>query len=106
MLNVDIATSKDDVSDELLRQNIPEEIAYACRYWYRHGTWWSDQVLWTTMLDFLRRHLLHWFECLNWLTSTGMRPKSVDDWLFDMGRVCRKPKMSLIDLPTNEKHSE
>ncbi|EGX44903.1 hypothetical protein AOL_s00173g4 [Orbilia oligospora ATCC 24927] len=61
-------TFRSDISNELIEQDLPPELQYACRYWGYHlkrsGNYISDHDQ-THM--FLEQHLLHWLEATSLL---------------------------------------
>ena len=64
--------SVSDVEVSTIQQAIPHEVEYACTYWVQHvlnsGVELRDDH-W--MNDFLRKHILHWFEALSWIGRLG-----------------------------------
>jgi hypothetical protein len=60
--------SVSDVEKSTIRQAIPPEVEYACMYWIQHILNSEIEIHddhWIN--EFLRRHILHWFEALSWI---------------------------------------
>ncbi|KAB8210423.1 WD40-repeat-containing domain protein [Aspergillus parasiticus] len=63
---------RDEISDQTIRDHIPAELHYSCRYWIHHlerGSYGvTDQDYIHT---FLKTHLLHWLEAMSILGLTS-----------------------------------
>jgi len=57
-----------DIENEKIQRSLPPELQYACLYWTQHlqqsGQKLSDDG---EIHNFLKKHLLHWFEALAWM---------------------------------------
>jgi hypothetical protein len=64
-----------DIDDQAIRQHLPLELQYSCRYWIHHLK--GSQALSSKKEDvqlFLRKHFLHWLEVMSLL---GLIPEVV-----------------------------
>jgi hypothetical protein len=61
-----------DLESGRVEQFLPPEVQYACLYWVQHlqrsGAHLYDN---NQVHQFLREHLLHWFEALGWMQKTS-----------------------------------
>lgn len=55
-----------DVIPDKLRQRIPPEAQYACRYWIEHNEK-SGAPFNSEVFTFLQTHFLHWLEAMTWM---------------------------------------
>ncbi|KAF2153817.1 WD40 repeat-like protein [Myriangium duriaei CBS 260.36] len=66
----DPGTRRDEVSKTLITSCIPADVTYACQYWVQYlvrGQAANMLFDGGDVHEFLKRHLLHWIEVLNWL---------------------------------------
>jgi type II secretory pathway predicted ATPase ExeA len=64
----DLGTRRADIDPQSLRQNLPPELRYSCRYWIHHlkqspGSYSETE----SVLQFLQKHFLHWVEAMSLL---------------------------------------
>lgn len=61
-----------NVESSRVKRSLPPEVQYACLYWVQHlqnsGTRLQDN---DQVHQFLREHLLHWFEALGWMGNVS-----------------------------------
>ncbi|KAL4893708.1 putative wd40 protein [Aspergillus ambiguus] len=58
-------TQRAEVPDSVIKQHLPEDLRYACRYWAHHLRQSKEDTLRTEALSFLKRHFLHWLEAMS-----------------------------------------
>ncbi|KAA8894763.1 hypothetical protein FN846DRAFT_972715 [Sphaerosporella brunnea] len=62
-------TLKSEVDPSRVRQHLPQEVQYACRYWVNHlqriNVKFRDNELLNRVHKFLKEHFLHWLEALS-----------------------------------------
>jgi hypothetical protein len=61
-------THRADIDPQHLRQSLPPELEYSCRYWAHHLE--NSNILpfeWEDILSFLQAHFLHWVEAISLL---------------------------------------
>lgn len=79
-----------DIEKAAIQQAIPPEVEYSCIYWVQHILK-SDIELsedhWIN--EFLRRHILHWFEALSWIgrLSDGIHGLSALELKISVGFI-------------------
>ncbi|EWC48336.1 hypothetical protein DRE_02105 [Drechslerella stenobrocha 248] len=100
--------------------NIPKDIQYACQYWIHHlkqsvGAGGLDHEMQDMLLDFLKRHLLHWLEIISLLglscdaivltrdlksINLGSQDKSyLSDFVHDISRFVQYHNSIMSDAP-------
>ncbi|KAL2829876.1 putative wd40 protein [Aspergillus pseudoustus] len=58
-------TQRAEIPDSAIREHLPDDIRYACRYWAHHLCQSKEDTLQTEAISFLKCHLLHWLEVMN-----------------------------------------
>jgi hypothetical protein len=58
-------TQRAGVADSVIKQHLPEDLRYACRYWVHHLRQSKEDTLRTEALSFLEEHFLHWLEVMS-----------------------------------------
>jgi len=62
----------DDVASSRVEQCLPPEVQYACLYWIQHLQKSTMQLHDNDQVhEFLKQHLLHWFEALGWMRKVS-----------------------------------
>ena len=93
-------TSCSTVSDEVIKQCLPKELQYACRYWVQHlqrsKTLLCDNA---EIHSFLREYLLHWFEALSLVGKTSEGILVITS--LESTVVVREVYRTLLEIPTN-----
>ncbi|OGM44087.1 NACHT and WD40 domain protein [Aspergillus bombycis] len=57
---------RDEISDEIIRDNIPAELQYSCRYWIHHLECGSYRITdQDNIHTFLETYFLHWLEAMS-----------------------------------------
>jgi hypothetical protein len=65
-------TRRSEVAKSTVQSYLPEDVAYACRYWIQHIVSGEKQIKDDgAVLRFLHKHMLHWMEALSWLGKTS-----------------------------------
>jgi hypothetical protein len=65
-------TQRAAVSQAVIAEYLPEEVAYACSYWVQHTVMSGEHLEDDGDVHrFLKVHLLHWIEALSWLGKTS-----------------------------------
>ncbi|KAJ5916862.1 hypothetical protein N7504_000877 [Penicillium tannophilum] len=58
------STTRADMDSEVIRQYLPTELQYSCRYWLYHLERSGARPSEVDVLQFLERHFLHWLEAM------------------------------------------
>jgi hypothetical protein len=67
--------SNADISNTSIQQNIPSSLQYACVFWASHlkaGIGEDTSSMLSKLDHFVRRHILHWLECLSLINELGI----------------------------------
>ena len=60
-------TLASEIDESRLKEGIPPELQYACRYWVSHLRETDSQQSENRVAQFLEVHLLHWIEACSWM---------------------------------------
>ncbi|KAL2782618.1 hypothetical protein BJX66DRAFT_331084 [Aspergillus keveii] len=58
-------TQHAEIHDSVIKQHLPDDLRYACRYWAHHLRQSKEGTLQTEAISFLKCHFLHWLEVLS-----------------------------------------
>jgi hypothetical protein len=58
-------TQRAEIHDSVVKQHLPDDLRYACRYWSHHLRQSKEGTLQTETVSFLKCHLLHWLEVMS-----------------------------------------
>ncbi|KAL4947065.1 hypothetical protein BDW69DRAFT_128464 [Aspergillus filifer] len=58
-------TQRAQIPDSVIKQHLPEELQYSCRYWAHHLHQSKENTLQLEALSFLKGHFLHWLEVMS-----------------------------------------
>jgi hypothetical protein len=68
-------TRNPNVSDASIQRNIPSSLQYACMFWASHlreGGGDDTLGILNELNQFVRKHILHWLECLSLINELGI----------------------------------
>ncbi|KAL3439708.1 hypothetical protein BJX65DRAFT_300929 [Aspergillus insuetus] len=58
-------TQRAQIHDSVIKQHLPEDLQYSCRYWAHHLHQSKKHSLQMESLSFLKCHFLHWLEAMS-----------------------------------------
>ncbi|KAL2782465.1 hypothetical protein BJX66DRAFT_351159 [Aspergillus keveii] len=58
-------TQRAQIPNSVIKEHLPEELRYSCRYWAHHLHQSEANTLQTEALSFLKCHFLHWLETMS-----------------------------------------
>ena len=59
-------TERETIDKEVIKQYVPEDLQYSCRYWAQHLVRSNPSTaLVSSVFSFLKKHFLHWLEAMN-----------------------------------------
>lgn len=83
-------TQRAEIHDSVIKQHLPDELQYSCRYWAHHLCQSKEDTLRTEAFTFLKCHFLNWLEAMS-LTGLASEAVSAIDALhskYEVGFTC------------------
>ncbi|KAK6530290.1 hypothetical protein TWF694_003652 [Orbilia ellipsospora] len=92
-----LGTLREDVDENLINENIPVEVRYACQYWLHHLNQAGERIDISYVQEFLEQHLLKWLEAASLARCLRQIIKQISAFKLNLGPIDLEIKALILD---------